>query len=83
MQATRRHGEIDDPNYYKHHCIIGHSIQKCFLFKDHIMKLGKERMIDLDTDEVVGSNHTTISCALVNDVLTTLKQGQTPLELAS
>ena len=75
--------KVDDPNYCKYHRIIGHPIQKCFVFKEKIMKLAKENKIDLNFNEVVGSNHTTISCALVNDVLTTLKQGQTPLELAS
>ena len=35
------------------------------------MKLAKENKIDLNFDEVVGSNHVTIVC----DVLPTLKQG--------
>ena len=35
------------------------------------MKLAKENKIDLNFDEVVGSNHMTIAC----DVLSTLKQG--------
>ena len=63
--------KVDDPNYCKYHCIIGHPIQKCFVFKEQIMKLVKENKIDLNFDEVVGSNHVTIAC----DVLPTLKQG--------
>ena len=35
------------------------------------MKLAKENKIDLDFNEVVGSNHVTVAC----DVLPTLKQG--------
>ena len=36
-----------------------------------IMKLDKENKIDLEFNEVVGSNHVTIAC----DVLPTLRQG--------
>ena len=64
-------GKVDDPNYCKYHRIIGHPIQKCFVFKEQIMKLAKENKIDLNFDEVVGSNHVTVAC----DVLPTLKQG--------
>ena len=64
-------GKVNDPNYCKYHCIIGHPIQKCFVFKEQIMKHAKENKIDLNFDEVVGSNHVTIVC----DVLPTLKQG--------
>ena len=34
-------GKVDDPNYCKYHRIIGHPIQKCFVFKEQIMKLAK------------------------------------------
>ena len=64
-------GKVDDPNYCKYHRIIGHPIQKCFVFKEQIMKLAKENKIDLNFNEVVGSNHVTVAC----DVLPTLKQG--------
>ena len=63
--------KVDDLNYCKYHCIIGHPIRKCFVFKEQIMKLAKENKIDLDFDEVVGSNHVTVAC----DVLPTLRQG--------
>ena len=63
--------KIDDPNYCKYHHIIGHPIQKCFVFKEQIMKLAKENKIDLNFDEVVGSNHVTVAC----NVLPTLRQG--------
>ena len=64
-------GKVDDPNYCKYHRIIGHPIQKFFVFKEQIMKIAKENKINLDFDEVVGSNHVTIAC----DVLPTFKQG--------
>ena len=62
-------GKVDDPNYCEYHRIIGHQIQKCFVFKEQIMKLAKENKIDLNFNEVVESNHVTIAC----DVLPTLK----------
>ena len=64
-------GKVNDPNYCKYHRIIGHPIQKCFIFKEQIRKLAKENKIDLDFNEIVESNHVTITC----DVLPTLKQG--------
>ena len=64
-------GKVDDPNYCKYHRIIGHLIQKCFVFKEQIMKLAKENKIDLNFDKVVGSNNVTVAY----DVLPTLKQG--------
>ena len=64
-------GKVNDPNYCKYHRIIGHPIQKCFIFKEQIRKLAKENKIDLDFNEIVESNHVTIAC----DVLPTLKQG--------
>ena len=62
-------GKVDDPKYCKYHRIIGHLIQKCFVFKEQIMKLAKENKIDLYFNEVVESNHVTVAC----DVLPTLK----------
>ena len=62
-------GKVDDLNYCKYHRIIGHPIQKCFVFKEQIMKLAKENKIDLNFNEVVRSNHVIVAC----DVLPTLK----------
>ena len=45
-------GKIGDPNYCKYHRIINHPIQKCFVLKELIMKLAKERKIDLDFNDV-------------------------------
>ena len=45
-------GKVDDPNYCKYHRIISHPIQKCFVLKELIMKLAKERKINLDFNDV-------------------------------
>ena len=73
--------KVDNPNYCKYHCIICHPVQKCFMLKEIIMKLAKEKKIDLDYDEVAEANHTTIACGSPNNVLPTLKQGALPLNL--
>ena len=67
-------GKVDNSNNCKYHRIIGHLIQKCFVFKEQIMKLAKENKIDLDFDEVIGSNQVTIAC----DVLLALRQEANP-----
>ena len=69
-------GKVDDPNYCKYHRIIGHPIQKNFVFKEQIMKIAKENKIDLDFDKVVGLNHVAIACG----VLPTFKQGTKTIE---
>ena len=45
-------GKVDDPNYCQYCHIISHQIQKCFVLKKLIMKLAKERKINLDFDKV-------------------------------
>ncbi|KAM1236318.1 hypothetical protein ACFX2I_037338 [Malus domestica] len=52
---------IDSPRYCKFHRFISHPIEKCFVLKDFIMKLAKKGIIELDLDDVVKSNYTTIT----------------------
>ena len=54
-------GRVNDPNYCHYHRIVGHPMKKCFILKDLIIKLAKQRRIHLDLDEVVESNHDTIT----------------------
>ena len=68
-------GKVDDPNYCKYHCIISHPIQKCFVLKELIMRLTKERKIDLDFNDVAQSNLATFSCKLPICMSPTTKQG--------
>ena len=67
-------GKVDDPNYCKYHRIISHPIQKCFVLKELIMKLAKERKIDLDFNDAQ-SNLVTFSCGLPICMSPTTKQG--------
>ena len=68
-------GNVDDPNYCKYHRIISHPIQKCFVLKELIMELAKERKIDLDFNDVAQSNLATFSCGLPICMSPTTEQG--------
>jgi hypothetical protein len=37
--------QVDNPNYYKYHCLINHPVEKCFILKDKIMRLHKNKDI--------------------------------------
>jgi len=51
--------QIDNPNYYKYHCLISHPVEKCFVLKDKIIRLHENGDIVFD-DEVASSNITTM-----------------------
>nr|CAN74397.1 hypothetical protein VITISV_011203 [Vitis vinifera] len=61
-------GRVNDPNYCHHHRIVSHPMEKCFILKDLIMKLAKQERIHLDLDEVVESNHVTVTFGSLNPV---------------
>ena len=67
--------KVDDPNYCKYHRIISHPIQKCFVLKELIMKLAKERKINLDFNDVAQSNLATFACELPSCMSPTTRQG--------
>ncbi|KAL4636874.1 hypothetical protein ACB092_03G039500 [Castanea dentata] len=73
--GQRQVGKVDDPNYCKYHRIISHPIQKCFVLKELIMKLAKERKIDLDVSDVAQSNLVTFACGSPSCMSPTTKQG--------
>ncbi|KAM0989301.1 hypothetical protein ACFX11_013274 [Malus domestica] len=56
----------DSPRYCKFHRFISHPTEKCFVLKDLIMKLAHKGIIELDLDDVVKSNYTTITYGSVN-----------------
>ncbi|KAH0648208.1 hypothetical protein KY285_033456 [Solanum tuberosum] len=47
--------KADDPNYCKYHRLVSHPLEKCFVFKDRVMRLVNEKKIVLD-DEKASSN---------------------------
>ena len=62
-------GHANDPNYCQYHRIVSHSMEKCFILKDLIMKLAKKGRIHLNLDEVVESNHATVTFGSLDPVL--------------
>ena len=59
---------VNDPNYCHYHRIVSHPMEKCFVLKDLIMKIAKRGRIHLDLDEVVESNHVTVTFGLFDPV---------------
>lgn len=47
---------MNDPKYYKYYLIISHSLDKCFVLKELIMKLAGEGKIELDLKEAATVN---------------------------
>ncbi|XP_015072668.1 uncharacterized protein LOC107016840 [Solanum pennellii] len=60
MKRPDEAGKYDDPNYCKYHRLVSHPLEKCFVFKDRVMRLANENKIILD-DEKASSNHTSIT----------------------
>ncbi|KAA0054592.1 retrotransposon gag protein [Cucumis melo var. makuwa] len=44
-------GKVDDPNYCKYHRVISHPVEKCFVLKELILRLAREKKIELDLEE--------------------------------
>ncbi|KAM1966198.1 hypothetical protein ACFX15_046448 [Malus domestica] len=69
LPESRRPEEMnhtDSPRYYKFHRFISHPTKKCFVLKDLIMKLAQKGIIELDLDDVVKSNYTTVTSSSFN-----------------
>ncbi|TYH31630.1 hypothetical protein ES288_A01G187300v1 [Gossypium darwinii] len=48
--AQVKFGRVDDPNNCKYHRLISHPLNKCFVFKDRIIQLNKERKIKFEEE---------------------------------
>ncbi|GAA0138807.1 hypothetical protein LIER_00481 [Lithospermum erythrorhizon] len=49
-----------EPNYYKYHRVLGHPIEKCFVFKEKVIDLARQGAILLEEDKV-STNHITLT----------------------
>jgi hypothetical protein len=45
VKCPKETNQVDNPNYCKYHRLINHPIEKCFVLKDKIMRLHKNRDI--------------------------------------
>ena len=62
-------GHVNHPNYFHYHQIVSHPVEKCFILKGLIIKLVKQGRIHLDLDEIVESNHATVTFGSIDPVL--------------
>ena len=67
MKRPDEAGKTDDPNYCMYHRLVSHPLEKCFVFKDRVMRLANENKIILD-DEKASSNHTSITFGSLDPV---------------
>ena len=67
MKRPDEAGKTDDPNYCKYHRLVSHPLEKCFVFKDRVMRLANENKIILD-DQKASSNHTSITFGSLDPV---------------
>lgn len=49
---------VNDPKYYKYHCLVSYPIEKCFNRKDLIMNFSNQGRIQLDVDDEAEVNCT-------------------------
>ncbi|KAM1014390.1 hypothetical protein ACFX2C_044381 [Malus domestica] len=68
----------DSPSYCKFHRFISHPTEKCFVLKDLIMKLAQKGIIELDIDDVVKSNYTTVTSGSFNSKFSPQPLGHAP-----
>ena len=50
-----------DPKYYHYHRILSQLVKKCFILKELMMNLAKQGKTHSNLDELVESNHATIT----------------------
>ena len=55
MKLPDEAAKTNDPNYCKYQRLVSHPLEKCFVFKDRVMRLVNENKIILD-DEKDSSN---------------------------
>ncbi|GAA0163774.1 hypothetical protein LIER_39656 [Lithospermum erythrorhizon] len=70
-------GKVDNPNYYKCHRLVGHPIEKCFVFKDKVMELASEGMILLEEDKVA-TNQISIEFGALDPVMISFSREDDP-----
>ncbi|KAA0050986.1 retrotransposon gag protein [Cucumis melo var. makuwa] len=61
LEKTRK---VDDLTYCKYHRVISHPVEKCFVLKELILRLAREKKIKLDLKEVAQKNHATVTIML-------------------
>jgi len=50
-------GRTVDPKYYQYHKVVSHPLEKCIMFRKHIMKPANDERIILDLNNTTETNH--------------------------
>ena len=56
-KRSKQEGKVNDSNYSKYHQVVNHPIEKCFMLKELILKLAREKKIKFDINEIRQTNH--------------------------
>ncbi|XP_070010656.1 uncharacterized protein [Nicotiana sylvestris] len=68
MKRLDEVGRTNDPNYCKYHRLIGHPMEKCFIFKEKVMDLATEGKI-LPEDEKESSNQVYVTFGSLDPIV--------------
>ncbi|GAA0138458.1 hypothetical protein LIER_00204 [Lithospermum erythrorhizon] len=70
LLESKRPEEVNrstEPNYCMYHRILGHPIEKCFIFKERVIDLARKGAITQEEDKV-SSNHITLTIVQPTEV---------------
>ena len=56
-KRSEQAGKVDDLKYCEYHRVISHLVKKCFVLNELILRLAREKKIELDLEEVAQTNH--------------------------
>ena len=65
MQTIGTSRKVDYLKYCKYHKVISHPVVKCFVLKELILKLAREKKTELNIDKLVGTNHVAVKMTSV------------------
>ena len=52
--------KVNDPKYFRFHCVLEHPASKCFILKEKIMMLVSDGTIIIDMDKTSKANHASL-----------------------
>ncbi|CAA0817210.1 Unknown protein, partial [Striga hermonthica] len=62
MKRPEEAGQVDNPKYCRYHCLVSHSIEDCFVFKDRVMQLAQQGKISLEEDKGTANFASIVTC---------------------
>ncbi|WP_375608906.1 hypothetical protein [Bartonella sp. AC140YNZD] len=59
MKRPEEANRVNDPNYYRYHCLVSHPTQRCFILKEKIIQLASQGKILLEEEKETAATHQT------------------------